>query len=179
MKHLCNRSAIASLGLLCAFNTYADCNIVGASYNITRGDSVTQVEMWRDNNRVAWVYPNSEITEMWEQSPHSGPKLTRYYDAHQHAIEYQPEESDRKGGHIAFEMAASQCSVVEQLVLKAGDKRTEWTLTATHRDATAAQRVFSVRESYKSTDFADIGDNETDPFLRDMIHLGFSDGHNH
>lgn len=35
--------------------------------------------------------------------------------------------------------------------------------------------AFAQRDKYISTDFADIGDNETDPFLRNMINLGFID----
>lgn len=33
--------------------------------------------------------------------------------------------------------------------------------------------VFDERAVYQTTDYADIGDNETDPFLRQMINLGF------
>lgn len=33
--------------------------------------------------------------------------------------------------------------------------------------------TFKIREQYRSTDYADIGDNESDPFLKKMISLGY------
>lgn len=47
--------------------------------------------------------------------------------------------------------------------------------TTDNVDAVVAQ--FSLRDSYKLTDNADIGDNETDPFLQRMINLGFAESH--
>jgi len=40
-------------------------------------------------------------------------------------------------------------------------------------DPQKVRQVFDRRTAYKTTDFIDIGDNESDPFLRKMINLGF------
>ena len=41
-------------------------------------------------------------------------------------------------------------------------------------DPEKVQQAFDRRAAYKTTDYIDIGDNESDPFLRKMIHLGFA-----
>ncbi|MFL0802668.1 MAG: hypothetical protein K6L81_03050 [Agarilytica sp.] len=48
-----------------------------------------------------------------------------------------------------------------------------WTLDKIETDRALVLHEFSLRQAYKTTDYADIGDNESDPFLRRMIHLGF------
>ncbi len=49
-----------------------------------------------------------------------------------------------------------------------------WTLEELILDKNKVNAFFKNRRSYKLTDFADIGDNESDPFLNKMIHQGFS-----
>lgn len=48
-----------------------------------------------------------------------------------------------------------------------------WTLTNTEFDEQKISDFFAARYAYQSTDFADIGDNHTDPFLTNMVHQGF------
>lgn len=40
-------------------------------------------------------------------------------------------------------------------------------------DTVEIEQFFNEKLSYQTTDYADIGDNESDPFLRKMINLGF------
>lgn len=40
-------------------------------------------------------------------------------------------------------------------------------------DVATIHKFFDVRDRYQSTDYADIGDNESDPFLMKMVNLGF------
>ncbi len=56
-----------------------------------------------------------------------------------------------------------------------GDPVLSWTFIELNPEADAAKQALADRQAYMSTDFADIGDNETDPFLRNMINLGFID----
>jgi len=42
-------------------------------------------------------------------------------------------------------------------------------------DASLVSDFFEQLQQYKSTDFVDVGDNESDPFLRKMINLGYVD----
>ena len=48
-----------------------------------------------------------------------------------------------------------------------------WTLTNTEFDKQQIEQFFAARYAYQSTDFADIGDDHTDPFLTRMVHQGF------
>ena len=56
--------------------------------------------------------------------------------------------------------------------VKAG-KSISWTLQSTVEDRQQVAAQMTLRDSYQATDFADIGDNESDPFLLGMINLGF------
>ncbi len=46
-------------------------------------------------------------------------------------------------------------------------------LTAAHYNQQQVKAQFAMWDSYQTTDYADIGDNESDPFLAKMINLGF------
>lgn len=46
-------------------------------------------------------------------------------------------------------------------------------LTDKVTDLKAIDAFFALRDTYQTTDYADIGDNESDPFLLGMINLGF------
>ncbi len=49
-----------------------------------------------------------------------------------------------------------------------------WDLSNVELKTKKSKKVFKQYDDYTLTDYADIGDNETDPFLRSMIHLGFT-----
>ena len=52
-------------------------------------------------------------------------------------------------------------------------KSIHWVLQSTVEDAEKIAIQMGLRDHYQMTDFADIGDNESDPFLLGMINLGF------
>jgi hypothetical protein len=56
--------------------------------------------------------------------------------------------------------------------------RIELVLEETVTDPADVDAVFARLSDYQTTDFADIGDQESDPFLQKMINLGFT-GHDH
>jgi hypothetical protein len=53
------------------------------------------------------------------------------------------------------------------------NKAINWQLTEMTYDNKIIQQQLDTFSAYLSTDFADIGDNESDPFFRKMINLGF------
>ena len=57
-------------------------------------------------------------------------------------------------------------------------RRTETELLSV-TTAADAERFFAVGLEYDSMDYADIGDNEADPFIRQMIRLGFVEHDDH
>lgn len=63
--------------------------------------------------------------------------------------------------------------LVTELTIKQDDRQSHWQLEKIERDEKIIEKAFSQRAKYQATDFADIGDNESDPFLIKMINLGF------
>ena len=63
--------------------------------HIQRGqkEKTTSLYLWRENEKVAHVYPATQITESWTLVRDKYIKPTRYFDAHERAIEYQPGET--------------------------------------------------------------------------------------
>jgi len=49
----------------------------------------------------------------------------------------------------------------------------KWELVSIITNKKKINNIFSIRSDYKTTDYTDIGDNESDPFLMKMINLGF------
>lgn len=56
---------------------------------------------------------------------------------------------------------------------KTNSGTTIWELISVNHDKNKVKEKFSTLNDYQSTDYADIGDNESDPFLLNMINLGF------
>ena len=69
--------------------------------------------------------------------------------------------------------------LVTAMTVRDGEHTQEWQLQTVHNNAQEIQQLIALRQAYQSTDYADIGDSESDPFLAKMIHLGFiQHGHN-
>jgi len=150
------------------------CADMGAVYELSGQDKTpVTIEVWRSGNLAAWVYPQAQQTEVWDRVAPHREKLTRYYDEHRRAIEYQAGEAVRSPRLAAFDEAWDDgCAVVETLVLRDARGTTRWQLKSTVDDPARVRAVFEQRESYPSTDFIDVGDNETDPFLRNLPQHG-------
>jgi hypothetical protein len=63
--------------------------------------------------------------------------------------------------------------LVSALTLTQGQQKSHWQLEKIEQDEDVIMQAFNRRANYQSTDFADIADNESDPFLVEMINLGF------
>ena len=81
-------------------------------------------------------------------------------------------EKDDKALEIIWRPALEL--IEAQTLTQHGESQT-WTLTSLTSDAAKVAAFFTAREDYHATDYADIGDNESDPFFRKMIRLGFVD----
>ncbi len=58
-------------------------------------------------------------------------------------------------------------------VVTRGKRRETWVLREVVGEPARVAAAFSRRDAYRTTDYVDIGDDESDPFIRRMIHLGF------
>jgi hypothetical protein len=63
--------------------------------------------------------------------------------------------------------------LVNYLRYQQGNSLDEWTLVGYSADADEINQFFNQRDRYQTTDYADIGDDHSDPFLAKMINLGF------
>jgi len=63
--------------------------------------------------------------------------------------------------------------LVKSYHIEDSTRQQEWILTDKTTDKDSINAFFNKHMDYKTTDYADIGDSESDPFLRKMIRLGF------
>jgi len=209
---LLSKAALAE----CAINQ----NIMGAKYKMTRDISThnkpdtRQMILWRNTGQVAHEYPQTGITQLWEQTSHGKLRLVQYFDQYGRGIEYQPEDIKSVNVENAWEikrqlvsqslinsmkLESSQgngCEKLESYSLKTNDKTIilKWLpeqklvkffsetsngakQTLELQEIIAQQNIalnsFKSRANFHTTDYIDIGDNESDPFLMKMINLGF------
>lgn len=67
----------------------------------------------------------------------------------------------------------AQLNLIKQLTIKTSNATKTWQLQQTDTTASKVNAQFAHWQQYQSTDYADIGDNESDPFFSKMINLGF------
>ncbi|MBO6754433.1 MULTISPECIES: hypothetical protein [Spongiibacter] len=79
---------------------------------------------------------------------------------------------DENGAHSDLQWLPQQ-RLIAELHYQRGNYEEHWTLMSVNRDAKAVAAFFAERDAFQSTDYSDIGDNESDPFLSKMINLGF------
>lgn len=193
-----------------------------ATYQVTttRGNSAspaTTLMLWRDGNKVAHQYPQTNITETWQLIRDTHIKAVRYFDGHKRAIEYQPnerihgkvekdfsyryqlisdgvlakmveQETVGEGCNTEVKMTLNDqvqhitltwlpaFRLIKDFQVEAKGMKREWRLTSlAHPDKEKldTHAFFAEREAYQSTDYADIGDDHTDPFLTKMVNQGF------
>jgi len=87
----------------------------------------------------------------------------------QEVYQWKDEEKESAGELIWN----ASLNLVSSLTIKQGKQQSQWQLEKIEMDKNVIAQAFSKRDNYQSTDFADIGDNESDPFLIKMINLGF------
>lgn len=62
--------------------------------------------------------------------------------------------------------------LVKEYKTRTHDHEETWHLESVINDAEIIKAAFDKRDSFYATDYADVGDNESDPFLLKMINLG-------
>ncbi|GGF53927.1 hypothetical protein [Alteromonas lipolytica] len=66
-----------------------------------------------------------------------------------------------------------ELKIAKTFYAESAQQSIHWQLTGTEYDVQKISDFFALRSAYQSTDFADIGDDHTDPFLTKMVHQGF------
>ena len=86
-------------------------------------------------------------------------------------------EHEKDGQKVRIEWLPA-VQLVKTAEWETSQGKTELRLEDTVSDPAQVKAVFARLSDYQTTDFADIGDHESDPFLLKMINLGFT-GHDH
>ena len=68
---------------------------------------------------------------------------------------------------------ANEWQLPRVLTVTTGLHATRWALISSHFNKNEVGTYFATLDHYATTDYADIGDSESDPFLMKMIKLGF------
>lgn len=202
----------AAVLMLSPLGVAAECEVnadaIGAHYAISQPSGhTTALQLWRLGDRALQVRPEAKLADSYRSLSNGEVRRVRYFDAHQRAIEYDPEAADwsakaqllpaqalkkmqrigSKGSgckrieRYQRELADGQLTVwwnpalrlLLQLERRNSDGLTRIKLVDLKVDTTTIREAFAARADYVSTDYADIGDNESDPFLRKMIRVGF------
>ena len=80
------------------------------------------------------------------------------------------------GAHVSVVWQPA-ANVVTRLESKRGIETVTWALEELITDVDRVDDEFVRRNRYHTVDYVDIGDNESDPFLRRMMNLGHIDSH--
>lgn len=65
--------------------------------------------------------------------------------------------------------------LIKHLTVRKKDVVLQWSLDQTFNDEKRIKQLFEKLSAYQTTDYIDIGDNESDPFLLKMMNLGFTE----
>ena len=80
-----------------------------------------------------------------------------------------------KGQHQGFQLVwLPNLRLVKSLKLQSAQLTRQWQLTKYQHNDEKISALFKQYETYQTTDYADVGDNEGIPFLAKMINQGFS-----
>lgn len=220
---------IILLGFFLTLPTFAatcliDKNLINVTYDISQSTVNTpdqtknnRLHLIRYKGKVAYHYPNKQMTKIWAHTSNHKVKSIHYYDNEKRAIEFEPNDlkmikpstlpgwsqiyqlidqelldqfalidSNGKGcdREQEFKLVTKnqyftlvwlpELAIIKSLSIKSKNKENLIELTNILTGKVTISDFFEEREQYQSTDFADIGDNETDEFLLKRVNLGFT-----
>lgn len=113
--------------------------------------------------QISQMIPNIEIKSL----NFSGSQLKGCY--HQETYQWENKATSLQGKLVWN----ADLKLVTELTIRQGDRQSHWQLERVEQNKNIIEAEFEQRSAYQATDFADIGDNESDPFLIKMINLGF------
>ncbi len=185
-----------------------------ATYEIKTPRKDHDLVYYRAVGRVAYYYPQQEITEVYSKMQHDDVSLIRAFDAYKKAIEYESSDITMEHEHNSWQAHQNIVNpkILAHQALPKRDqdypgivvytKRTDNSFTQMiwyepkklllsleqykehqllyhyklHKLQKADHHLQAIAQ-YDTTDFADIGDHEEDPFFIKLINLGFVSHH--
>lgn len=131
-----------------------------------RGISYEPTEMPKELRKSNW----DDKFQLLSQHTIEAMTLTKTSD--EHCEQQQTRTSKNKHGTITLEWLPKQ-RLIKTYNATSHGKKSLLQLESVEHDAQAINQYFATLEGFDTTDYADIGDMESDPFLSKMINLGF------
>lgn len=122
-------------------------------------------EVQYDNDTNQWQRMYQLVTQQMLQDMELTSSKGQGCDLEQH---YQLE----KDGVMISMIWLSNLNLVSEMTETTEAGSRHWQMSELINEQSKVKAAFSERDAYQSTDYADIGDNESDPFLMKMINLG-------
>lgn len=124
-------------------------------------------------SRVQWV--SQEKLDSMQKTGSSGEGCTRL----ETYVSIPADTEGKKGSFAGVELSwMPELRLVQRYRVKSTDalglrRMMQWQLDELETEQTLVEARLHSFDGYATTDFADVGDNESDPFLMKMIRLGF------
>lgn len=139
---------------------YFDNHQRAIEYDAERLDQEQSQQRWQ---RYSQLLSNDEVAAM--------DKVGSYGQACSHVDYYTKLEGNKN--YKLWWLSELNLPLRYEIKTEGAVDPTIWTLVKLDKDLKRIQQGLAKRENYHATDFADIGDNESDPFLLNMMNLGF------
>ncbi|SMF17928.1 hypothetical protein SAMN02745866_01184 [Alteromonadaceae bacterium Bs31] len=137
---------------------YFDSEQRAIEYEATHLPEHASQRVWQEKRQIV---SNELIKKMtFERKSGSGCNTREFYSL------------QKNGGELKLQWL-SELQLPALFEIKNKNTHTQWKLKELRGDKRAVKLAFSRRDAYYSTDYTDIGDNESDPFLLKMMNLGF------
>ncbi|MCW8929597.1 MAG: hypothetical protein OQL19_05085 [Gammaproteobacteria bacterium] len=131
-----------------------------------RGIEYEPNEIKINHNKSAWQKKKLLVTEKFVNTM----KLEEMNNSHCEVTQTYSKKD--KGEQINLKWLPRQ-QLVKTFEVETVNKRIYWELVSIVTDKDMVKQLFTSLENYFMTDYSDVGDNESDPFLLKMINLGF------
>lgn len=175
--------------------TAEDPDFLRADYKIETTDSAgnvteTSLILWRKGKEVAHQYPQTGITEAWQLI--KGKRETDWSNRYQLISDSVLSKMVNPDQVITIDSVCNSTQklarigdttltlnwlpnqkLIKQFNIKERNQSVVWTLKNVESDIAKINAFFETRHNYYATDFADISDDHTDPFLTKMVTQGF------
>ena len=147
-------------------------------WQLLKGEQVALNRYFDDKQRGIEYQPNELLTSVDWQSKYqliTDKEIAQMtLIAHEGDDCYQQSEYYLEKGNTKIRLTwLPQLKLVKRLQIIRVNYKKVWQLQTFDHDKNEVLSFFAQKDSYQMTDYADIGDNEADPFLAKMINQGF------
>lgn len=140
-----------------------------AEFVVTTGDDVSVVSVWLSNDTLAFSPQGTEQIALWRSWQTAHPSFYQAYPEVDYRIEFDRLTSKQMQSTLdELKQLVNGIEFVEKVTINGK----QFELSSLESGQSVEQDIASW-SGYKTFDYADIGDNEADPVLGQLIQQGF------